>query len=70
MYFASNSDTLPPKRWKNHGVTKGKAINTMILTTTNTRVRNVNGANINPRAITVPRSFIKHAANIPLPNSV
>jgi hypothetical protein len=33
-------------------------------------VRTVNGEKINPSAMTVPRSFTKHAARIALPKSV
>jgi len=44
--------------------------NTTTLTTTKITVRIVNGEKIRPRAMTVPRSFTKHAARIAFPNSV
>src|SRR5438105_137980 len=70
MYLASNSDTRPPYRPKNHGVRNGRTIKTRMLAMINTNVRMVNGEKIKPSAITVPRSFTKHAARIPLPKVV
>src|ERR1039458_263960 len=70
MYFASISETRPPYFRKNHGVTNGSAPKTTTLATTKISVRMVNGAKIKPSAITVPRSFTKQAARMPLPKSV
>src|SRR5438105_4211466 len=70
MYFASSSDTRPPYFAKKRGVRHGSTTNAPMLTTTNTSVRIVKGEKIRPSAITVPRSLMKQAVRIALPNSV
>src|SRR5712691_6595828 len=70
MYLASSSETRPPYRRKNHGVRNGRAMKMTTLVTIKINVRTVNGEKIKPRAMTVPRSFTKHAARIPFPKLV
>src|ERR1039457_2059971 len=70
MYFVSSSETRPPYFSKNQGVTNGRAAKTTTLAPTKINVRIVKGAKMRPSAITVPRSFTKQAARMPLPKSV
>jgi hypothetical protein len=51
-------------------VTTGKRVKARRQTAANTRVRQVKGANMAPKARTVPRSVMKQAPRIPLPKSV
>ena len=68
MYFASNShpSAVLAKEPRSDERKCGK---TTIDAATKISARSVNGAKISPSAITVPRSFTKQAARIPLPKS-
>ena len=52
------------------GVTTGSRTKAATQPPMKTTVFQVNGANMSPRAMTVPRSVTKQAPRMPLPNSV
>ena len=68
--FVSSSEGRPPNFRKKRGVRYGSATKAIAATAAKATVRIVKGANSSPRAMTVPRSVMKHAARTVFPKSV